>query len=390
MARFLLGWELGANRGHLLRLASVAKRLAARGHQVTIAAQRLTRGAELPPEVSVWQAPVWPRLLANVGALGGPLPNTLGDILVRVGLDDPEILPALVHAWEGIIAAAQPDAVMADFAPSLLVAARGRVPRLCIGSGFDTVPQQLERFPTLTGQPAVYREDQVLARMNQAMSAASLKPLTKLPEMFAAERVVTGTFAELDPYAQWRAGANAAPSVMEPIGEAGGGEEIFLYADAVLLRAASLWDGLARSALPVRVFASGASTAQQAELAKLGFAVAPGPLPFARIAERSRLAMSYGPLGFVSSALAAGLPSVVVHYDLEKSLTGQAITRMQLGGHVHAGAVQAEAFATSLRQLYHNDSFQRRARELAPGFRARLAPDHHDVAVELLEELAAA
>jgi UDP:flavonoid glycosyltransferase YjiC (YdhE family) len=98
--------------------------------------------------------------------------------------------------------------------------------------------------------------------------------------------------------------------------------------------------------------------------------------------------MTYGGLGFVSSALAAGVPVVVVHYDLEKALTGQAITRMQLGGHVYAGSVQPDAFATSLRQLYQNDSFQRRARELAPGFRARLSPGQEELTARWLIEAA--
>ena len=48
-------------------------------------------------------------------------------------------------------------------------------------------------------------------------------------------------------------------------GEAGAGEEVFLYADAALLRTGALWDGLARSGLPVRVYAQGASATQQAE-----------------------------------------------------------------------------------------------------------------------------
>jgi len=388
MARFLLGWELGANRGHLVRLAKVARGLVDAGHEVTVASQRLTRSIELPAGVALWQAPVWPRILANVGALGGPLPNTMGDILVRLGFDQPDNLPALILAWHEIFAAVRPDVVMADFAPALVTAARGRIPTVIAGMGFDNPPPHLPRFPSLTGQPAAYSEEPLLERLNGAMAAAGLARLDHLPQLFETTRVLVGTFTELDPYAQWRTEPVIAPSVSEPLGEAGQGEEVFLYADPVLLRQGSLWEGLVRSALPVRVHAQGASASQQAELTKLGFIVEPKPIPFARIAERSRLLMSYGSLGFTSSALATGIPSVTVHYDLEKALTGQAITRLQLGGHVHAAAIQAEAFATSLRQLYQNDSFQRRARDLAPEFRARLSPDHHDVTVQTLVELA--
>lgn len=384
MAKFLLGWELGANRGHLVRLADIARRLAAEGHEVVIAAQRLSRDFDLPPAVQLWQAPIWPRLLGNVGALGGPMPNTMGDILVRVGLDIPGALPALVQAWRQVLDAVRPDAVAADFAPALLCAARGRVPTVTVGVAFDSVPSHLDEFPSLTGQPAAYPEAAMLAAVNDSMVAAGLDPLDRLPRLFAADHSLPGTFTELDVYAKWRREPVVAPSVAHPVGEAGAGEELFLYADAALLRTGPLWDGLARSGLPVRVFAQGASPTQQGELVRLGFKVESAPIPFARIAERSRVVMTYGGLGFVSSALAAGVPVVVVHYDLEKALTGQAITRMQLGGNVFAGAIQAEAFATSLRQLYQNDSFQRRARELAPGFRARLDPSQEELAARWL------
>lgn len=388
MARFLLGWELGANRGHLVRLADVARRLVADGHQVIIASQRLSRDFDFPAGVALWQAPVWPRLLVNVGALGGPVPNTMGDILVRLGLDQPDTLPVLIGAWEAILAAVRPDAVLADFAPALLRAAQGRLPTALVGLAFDAVPHHLDRFPVLTGQAPAFPEDETLARVNAGLKRAKMTALERLPQLFQADRVLAGTFAELDIYAAHRREPVVAPSVAHPVGVAGAGEELFLYADPALLRTPSLWEGLARSTMKVRVYAQGAVPAQHDELERLGFIVERVPVPFARIAERSRMVMTYGGLGFVSSALAAGLPVVIVHYDLEKKLTGDAITRMQVGGHVHAAAIQPDAFASSLRQIYKNESFQRRARELAPGFRARLFPTQEEVAAKVLVELA--
>jgi hypothetical protein len=387
MATILIGWELGAGRGHLVRMADIARRLRGAGHQVVVASQRLARDVDLPQDVPVWQAPLWPRLLAAVGPLAGPLPNTMGDILVRMGLDRPETLTNLIGAWDAILQAVRPDAVVADYAPVLLTAARGRLPTIAAGLGFDLVPAHLDRFPSLTGQPPAYDEEALLDSVNRALAATGRAPLSGMPQLFAADRVLTGTFAELDPYAASRREPVVAPSVAHPVGEAGAGEEVFLYADPVLLRAGAFLEGLVRSALPVRVFSVGASATQQAELEKLGFRVERSPLPFAQIAARSRLTMSAGGLGFVSSSVAAGVPTVVVHFDLEKALSGQAVTRLQLGGHVHLMQIKPDAFATSLRQLYGNDSFQRRARELAPGFRARLAPTQEELAAAAVDEL---
>lgn len=387
MARFLLGWELGAGRGHLVRLGEIARRLLGEGHEVAVAAQRLS-AAELPDRAELWQAPVWPRLIVNYGAQGAPAPNTMGDILVRLGLDQAETLATMVSAWERTVAAVRPDAIVADFAPALLCAARGRVPVALAGLAFDAVPAHLSAFPSLTGKPPAYPEAEALDRANAGLRRVGAAALDRLPQIFAADRVFAGCFRELDPYARWRAEPVVAPSVVHPVGEAGEGEEVFLYADPVLLRTPALWDGLARSRLPVRVHAAGASAAQLDELAKLGLQVERAPVPFARVAERSRVVMTPGGSGFVSSALAAGVPVVVVHYDLEKALTGQAITRLQLGGQVSAAHIQPDAFAGSLRQLHQNDSFQRRARELAPDFRARLFPTQEELVAEWLVEAA--
>jgi rhamnosyltransferase subunit B len=387
MSTILIGWELGANRGHLVRMGELARRLAATGHRVVLASQRLSREVELPANVVMWQAPLWPRLLSTVGGAGGPAPNTMGDILARLGLDQPETLPALIAAWRELLHAVRPDLVIADFAPALLCAARGRLPSLSVGLGFDCVPAHLDHFPSLTGLPPVFDEAQLLDQVRRGLAALGAEPIERLPQLFEADRVLAGSFAELDSYAKWRREPVVAPSVAHPVGEAAGGEEIFVYADPVLLRSGVFWEGLVRAALPVRVYAQGASPAQQSELEKLGFRVERAPIPFARIATRSRLTMSYGGLGFVSSALAAGVPTVVVHYDLEKGLTGQAVTRLQLGGHVHLSQIKPDAFVTSLRQLYANDSFQRRAQELAPGFRARLTPGQEEVAAAAVTEL---
>lgn len=389
MATVLIGWELGANRGHLVRMAELARQLDAAGHRVVLASQRLSREVELPKNVTMWQAPLWPRLLGNVGAAGGPLPNTMGDILVRLGLDQPDTLPALIGAWSQLLQATNPDLVIGDFAPALLAAARGRLPSLAVGLGFDCVPAHLDQFPSLTGQPAAFDEAQLLDRVDRGLVSVSAQRIERLPELFAADRVLAGVFTELDCYAKWRKEPVVAPSLAHPIGEAGGGDEVFVYADPTVLRSGPFWDGLARAALPVRVHAHGASPAQRAELDKLGFRIERAPLPFARIAERSRLTMSYGGLGFVCSSLAAGVPTVIAHYDLEKGLNGQAVTKLQLGGHVHLGQIKPDAFATSLRQLYGNDSFQRRARELAPGFRARLSATQEETAAAAVEEMLA-
>lgn len=388
MARVLLGWELGANHGHVARLRIIAERLIGEGHAVAIALQRLSGVAAFPPGCTIWQAPLWPRLLGSVPAPDEAAPATLGDILYRLGLDLPDGFAGLIAGWDAILKAVKPQVVVADFAPALLAAARGRVPTILAGVGFDAVPPHLERFPSLTGQNAVYDEDATLANVQAALAASGRTLPDRLPALFAADRVLAGTFSELDPYASWRRTPVCAPSVLPPIGENGRGEELFLYAPGALLRSRALIDGLIRARVPVRACFPDASPQQRLELEAAGIRIEAAPLPFAEIARRSRIVMSHGGLGFVSSALAAGVPQVVVHNDLEKRLSGEAVTRLRLGGHVALSAIDPGAFAGSLREFYADESFQRRAREAAPGFRARLSPTQEDLVVDAVGELA--
>jgi UDP:flavonoid glycosyltransferase YjiC (YdhE family) len=149
-----------------------------------------------------------------------------------------------------------------------------------------------------------------------------------------------------------------------------------------------LLDGLIRARVPVRAYFPDATAGQRRELEASGIRVEAAPVSFAEIARRSRVVMSPGGLGFSSSALAAGVPQVVVHYDLEKRLTGEAVTRLRLGGHVPLAGIDPGAFAGSLREFYADESFQRRAREAAPSFRARLAPAQEDLVMDAIAEFA--
>lgn len=332
-------------------------------------------GAEEAKGSDIWPAPVTPRLLVNTARPKTPNPNTMGDIMARLGCQEPDMVAALLRAWRRLLSAIKPDAVVAEFAPWLLTAARGLVPTVAGGTGFDTPPSGMRLFPSLTGQPATFDEAETLGSVNAALKAVGSPPLEALPRMFQADRELAGTFAELDGYAQWRMQPLVMPALPLPppaIAPAGG-EEVFVYAPELLRVDAQLWQGLAASKLPVRVHIPKVSGEYRQALAGMGFAVEPEPLPFPLIAERSRLLVSHGGHGFVCSALLAGLPQVVCHYDLEKAMHAHAVAKLGVGGYVPLTGIEPGAFAASLIKLYGDDSLCARARDAAPRFHARYA-----------------
>ena len=388
MAHILLGWELGGNRGHAVRLAGVARLLRGHGHRISYALQRIDGlGPADAAGDPVWQAPLTPRLLAGGRPSAEGSPTSMGDILARLGMAEPGIVTAMMRAWHGLLDQLRPDVVLGDFAPFLLTAARGRVPTVALGIGFSQPPAGLARFPQLMDLPPSSDQEATLDGVNAGLAAAGCAPLAGLPEVFAADRLALEGFAELDPYAASRALPLARPVPSDLPAAGGGGDEIFVYGPERFDERSPLWNGLAAAGVPVRVHVSRSSAALADKLAGLGFAVEPEPLPFERIVERSRLLVSHGGHGFVSSGLAAGLPQVVCHYDLEKVLNGLAVTRLEVGGHAPLATIKAEAFGNSLAQLYRDEALAARARAAGEGFRSRALPERDSLIVDAVADL---
>jgi len=372
MAHVLIGWEFGAGRGHVQRMAQIAGALKAQGHRISFALQRLDgMSAEETDGAEVWQSPLSPRLHASgAHASSGP-PAGMADILARLGFDEAAIVAAVVNGWDRMLAAIRPDVIVADFAPLLLLTAHDRIPTISVGTGFTAPPSEMGELPRLIEMEATVDPAALLAEVNRGLDGAGRPALDALPRIFAADRELAADFVELDPYAAWRRAAPSRPLPPEFAARAGGGEEIFVYAGERTQPHSPLWTGLAGAGLPVRIHALRATTKVRDTLVGHGFAFEAEPVPFAEIAARSRMVLSHGGHGFTCASLAAGLPHVIFYYDLEKLLNGVALARLGLGGHVSLRSLEPRAFAASLRKIYHDDEMAARVRAAAPGFLER-------------------
>jgi rhamnosyltransferase subunit B len=378
MARVLIGWELGANRGHISVILSVAERLLGEGHAVAIALQQIDAGGlDLDPRISLFQAPVWPRLLVSIGQSQITQAATMGDILCRLGLDRQGCLAAMIAGWDSICAGFKPDLVIADFAPALLTAAQGRTPTIRIGDGFISPPGDMARFPSLTGAPASFDEEFMLDLVDADLAQSGRAPLPGLPALFAADHELVSSFALLDPYATKRNRPNFAPLLKPPVPESGGatGEEIFVYAYQNIGAEMALWDGLALTGKNVRVHMPGATPEHRARFSSLGIKFEAEPVPFPAIAARSRIVVSHGGHGFVSSALLAGIPQMIMWYDVEKQLHGRAIAAAGLGRDQNLFAIMADAFASALNDMWADPVLAKRCIEMSPGFQHEMKRD---------------
>lgn len=385
MARILLGWEIGAGNGHTSRLLELAAILAARGHQPLFAPQQIGPFAAHWP---TWQAPVWPRLLEALSRRERRQPATLGDCLAFLGLDDPEAMTAMILAWDRLLLDARPDAVVAEYAPMLQVAAKGRIPTLAFGTGFTLPPDDMPHFPSFFGDPPIVSEPALLAAFNTSLRQANREPLPTLPKIFEADRSLVATFEELDPYRQFRKRPVSAPAVCGAIPSSTlQGEEILVYFNGSFSPPKPFWQGLIDSRLSVRVYNPQLGEGDASTLQGAGIHVSRKPLPFEEIVARSRLLLSHGGLGFVSSGLVAGLPQVIFPFDGEKMLTAKAIAGKSGCVHATFHNLEAEAFSTFLRETWSDEQLQAQARATAPSFKARMTKKVEEEAADIIETM---
>lgn len=375
MAHVLLGWELGANRGHVLRLYLMGKALREAGHRVTFAIQRIDGLSEAEAGGSpVWQAPLTPRLLIS-GAMVGGVTVGMADILGRLGFDDRAIVATMINGWHHMLAAIRPDIVLGEYAPFLMLAARGRLPTMSIGTAFSQPPATMPQLPSLIDGPGAIDQAALLGLINCELARVGTAPMQSVAQVFEADVMIADSFAELDPYAAHRAIKLASPLPTGFDAHAGAGKEVFVYAPERMALDSPLWRGLAASGLPIRVHPYRAHPALVEALVGYGFAVEPNPIPWTKIAERSRMVVSHGGHGFICSALAAGLPQVVFHFDLEKILHGLAVARQGLGGHVALANLNPERFGADLAALYRDEALTERARAKAVELGSGNQPD---------------
>ena len=390
MADILLGWELGANVGHARRLEALAGPLLAEGHRLHLVVQNLG-AAQLPADaagrVRLWQAPLWPGLLRHGGAAPLGRPQRFGDVLANLGLQSAAGFAAVLQGWDALLTAIKPEAVIADFAPGLMLAARGRVPRLMVGTGFTVPVTDQPEFPGFAARPGppLVAEAALLALVNAALARLGWPALDRLPQVMAAEAAMPAVFAELDPYRAHRHAPPLSPFVPEAaFADLGRPARpgVFAYLPVAGLGANDLLrlEALARK-VPVTAHLPGLTTERAASLVRAGLRLLERPLGWEAIARDHSLMLCHGGMGTVSAALVAGLPLAVWPGGIEQQLTadalmaaGWSLPEADLPEADLAGAVQERAATLQ-------------ARDRAAGLRVRISDPARAVAERVAEIL---
>ncbi len=338
MSKLLYAWELGAAYGHIGGFLPLARALRARGHEVFWAVAQPGPATQLLAQDDFdWlQAPT----CAEAPRVGPPL--SYNDILLRFGYAREETLLPLVGAWRELMRLHGAQVVLANHAPTAILAARTlRIPVMLFSSGFCAPPRRrplpnMRPWLALPSGKLEALEAEALASINAVLGHFGLTPLDAVAQLFdVAEDTLLG-FPELDHYAErgparyWGslpdAGVGDAPSW-----PALPGKRIFAY-----LRAGTPHHEAALAALhalgaPAIVYFPDAPPALLVRYAAPYLAFSAKPLALAQTAREADVAITYASMSTTTSLLLKGKPLVLLPGHLEQYLLARRVEEMGAG-----------------------------------------------------------
>ncbi len=371
----LLAWELGGGGGHIVALQRIGVALAKRGIVADLATLRLRRVSRmLGGYRRLFQSPVLP-------ALSGLLPRTaetpgrdLIDILASLGFDDAATIERQIVAWRGLIETARPALVVADYSPGAVLAARGRVPVLAVGTPFCTPYATDGHFAAFGEEPGdAGRERSVLAAINAALIALDGAPAADIPDAIVPTDCLPAGFAELDPYADARRHPLLPPIIEQCASAPGKGADIAVFLPASLKNDAVVVATLLGIGRPVHMDATDLEPEPRHFYETRGVRITPHPIEADEVARSARVLLSHGGFHTVCRGFVAGVPQVVIAADRDKQFQGKAVERLGVGRMVARRHLSLPALREAITEVAEDPRFGERARALAPGFRERHA-----------------
>ena len=379
MSRILLAWELGTGFGHLSHFLGLAPRLLERGHTLHIAAREIGNAHRaiggLP--ITVHQAPL---CLNTYGGLQEP-PLNFAEILMRYGYLDPPMLQAMAAAWRALLDATRTDLLIADHAPTALIAARlAGIPTAVIGSPF-AVPPNIHPTPNMrqwTQVPVARLTDsdaRVIGAVNASLPVGA-RPIAAIHEIFSGASQFFLGVPETDPYGSRDTaiylGLNGhSTGTAMPAWPQGTGKRILVYLHGNYPHVEAGMRALAAGGTRVIAHISGADQKFLGLMSALGVHVSSEPVDMVRLLTQADLCVTHGP-GAALAALQAGVPVLMLPKQLENFLFAMALQRIGVGALIHPEQDHPD-FAGVLAEMLSDSRYSVGARAFASRHRDDVA-----------------
>lgn len=375
MGTALFTWELGAGMGHVMRMAPLAKGLAARGHQVFAAMRQLPRAAAAlaGSGVHLLQAP-----FAADGRSVFPTGVTYAHLLANCGFGDDAALLALAGAWRNLFRLTRPDLIVFDHSPAALVGARGTpARRVLIGTGYCCPPDS-HPLPAARSMRNVdvnwnrFADDEhgLLMRVNRLLASWKVSPLKRLGQVFGEveDRFLT-TFKELDHFvvrgeAVYRGPVNATGGKAPCWPRDGARKRIFAYLKPYP-GISHLLEVLRRRSQPTLIHLDGFDPKLRAQFESPTLRFETERLDPSAAARESDLAILHGTHGTTCDVLLAGKSILQIPLFGEQELIAEATLKLGAGRVVSPWQDDADAIEAALETLLTDKQYANASRDFA-------------------------
>jgi len=333
MPTLLIGWELGGGAGHIHRLIPIISRHLQHGWKV-VTALRMRQAAlehfvrkfaaHLAEErLIVVQAPIFLHRASNPTNA-----CSLAEIFAHIGFADMEKLRPVVSAWERLLSLYRPEIIISDMAPSLNLAASGRLPVIVIGNGW-TIPPDAD-------QPALFEHQIGAAGSATTASLRVIETAFKLTggrhasgrfsDLLRARANFVCTLQAFDPYASERHERYFWPfEISLPSSEKHIRNRGFIY----LPRAHPALASVLAAVSAAKVEFDGYFGGFQPVVRNLFTATQPYDLP--NKLPTAQIAIHHGGLGTAIECWMYGVPQLICPLDSEKLIIAQRLQDARAG-----------------------------------------------------------
>jgi hypothetical protein len=328
MKKVVFCWELGGNYGHITSFLPFYRELIKAGFQVDFVLRDLNFAHQLLGGVGVryFQAPL-PRDERNAAI------NTYShtDLLAQIGYLETDRLTSYVSAWRDLFLVLGADIIIADHAPTALLAARTLgLPATMFGSGFLIPPRQspMPVFHVWSNVPrhiAYQHDEPVLAAVNNVLVHFNGVPMNSICELFdVAERFLCTT-PELDHYLKREGEEYWGPYFIDDIGVEPewpdvSGPKVFAYITLKIKNMEYLLEELQRLPGSKLIHIPRASADLISRYSSADLKIESVPVKMSAVIKSAHLVVNQGGIGTVSACALAGVRQVLVPTQLEQRM----------------------------------------------------------------------
>jgi UDP:flavonoid glycosyltransferase YjiC (YdhE family) len=397
MGRIVFAWEFGGGMGHIQRLLPLAKILQDRGHDVMCLMQHvIDAGRRLGPHhIKVLQAPVWQvkvKKLKNTFNYAEALFNQ--GYLVRDGL------PSMTRAWVNLLDCIKPDVLVADHAPTALLAARGSGLRtVLLGTGFLVPPMQ-DPMPSIIpwGTPPdgllEHSEKEAVRTMNAALASLKKPGLKYLAELFDVDLTILATFRELDHYQgrdeakYWGPILNLPEGLRPEWPAAERTNRIFCYLKPTYPHLEEVLADLQRTGAATIIYLPNAPKEIKEKYQGTALNFTDKPVHMKQICQQCDMVICHAGHGTVAVSLLHGKPLLLLpeHNQLEQVLMAWNIQLRKLGLMIHTGQ-EGRNFRDGIDRILTELDFAANARKFADNHRGFDSDRQVSVMADRFEQL---